>query len=72
MVMSRHAGYCGSHVPSVSRIDSLPSASSCNNTTEVNALVLLPTCHSESGGTGVVPPYCAVPAVASMLGFSRR
>ena len=46
MVMSRQAGYWGSHFPSVSLIDSLPSASSCSSITAVKALVLLPICHS--------------------------
>jgi hypothetical protein len=40
MVMFFHAGYCGSHFPTVSSIDNIPSASRCSTMTEVKALVL--------------------------------
>ena len=46
IVTPLQAGYCGNHLPSVSLIESLCSASSCSTSTDVNALVLLPICHS--------------------------
>ena len=72
MVMVRQAGYWGSHFPSVSLIDSLPSASSCSSITAVKALVLLPICHSASGETGPPPPYRVVPAAMVMAGWFPR
>ena len=72
MVTSRQAGYWGSHRPSVSVIDSLPSASSCSSITAVKALVLLPICHSASGDTGPPPPYRVVPAARLMAGSLPR
>ena len=69
MVMSRQAGYWGSHLPIRSLIDSLPSASSRSMITEVKALVLLPICHSARVDTGGPPPYRVVPVARLMLGL---
>jgi hypothetical protein len=55
MVMCRQAGYCGSHFPIGSPMDSLPSASSCSMITAVKAFVLLPICHSARADTGGPP-----------------
>ena len=56
IVTPLHAGYSGSQVPSVSLIESLCSASSFSNSTDVNTLVLLPICHSASGEIADPPP----------------
>src|ERR1700722_1146884 len=66
---SCQAGYWGSHFPSVSLIDSLPSASSCSRITAVKALVLLPICHSARVDTGQPLPKRVVPVARSMLGL---
>ena len=42
MVTSFHAAYSGSHLPSVSSIESLPAASSCRITAAVNDFDVLP------------------------------
>jgi len=42
MVTSFHAGYSGSHLPSVSSIDSFPAASSWRITATVNDFEMLP------------------------------
>src|SRR5512146_1565563 len=62
IVTSRHCGYCGSHRPSVSLIESRCCASSLSSSTDVNALVLLPICQRLFSGTGCVPPKRVVPA----------
>src|SRR5919202_4920050 len=67
--MRRHARYWGSHVPSVSEIESLCSASSWSSMTDVNALVLLPLCHSAPGESRGPPPYRVVPTARAMGGL---
>ncbi len=70
MVTWRQAGYCGSHLPIGSLMDSLPSASSCSRITAVKALVLLPIGHSALVGTGPPPAYRVVPAARLMAGLA--
>src|SRR5579871_5845015 len=72
METCRQAGYCGSHLPIVSLIDSLPSASSCSTITAVNALVLLPIGQSALVGTGGPPEYLLVPTARLMAGLVPR
>jgi len=67
IVTSRHRGYCGSHRPTVSWMDSLCSVSSFSSRTDVNAFVLLPICQTLSGVTGREPPNLVVPALTSMV-----
>ena len=49
-------------------MESLPAASSCSKITAVNALVLLPICHSALVETGGPPPYRVVPTARLMAG----
>ena len=71
IVMCRQAGYCGSHFPIGSLIDSLPAASSCSRMTEVKALVLLPIGSSVLVDTGPPPEYRFVPAARLMACVAR-
>jgi hypothetical protein len=73
MVMDDHAGYSGSHLPSVSWMSSTPAASSFKTSTLVKLFVMLPICHSVPGQIG--PPFCkdVLPAAAARFGpFSDR
>jgi len=67
IVTFRHRRYCGSHFPSVSVRDRRCAASNCSIMIEVNALVLLPICHTLVLRTGAVPPMRMVPAPTSMV-----
>jgi hypothetical protein len=68
MVTSFHAGYCGSHLPSLSSIVSFPAVSRCRMATDVNDFVMLPISKSSAGVT-VAPAfgYLVVPAARLMF-----